>query len=119
MTGIRRVRSGFLVFAALVTLAVPAAAAGDHGSGGGGGGGGAPPPTTTGATFQPLGLLPGTVQSFGEGVSSDGKVVVGFATGANGADHAFRWTAATGLQELTGPSVLAAESYAANSDGSV
>ena len=31
MTGIRRVRGGFLVFAALTALAVPAAAAGDHG----------------------------------------------------------------------------------------
>lgn len=118
MIGTRRVRSGVLVFAALAALAVPAAAAGDHGSGGGGGGG-APPPPTAGATFQPLGLLPGTIQSFGEGVSSDGNVVVGFATSANGVDHAFRWTAATGLQELSGVGVLAAEAYAANSDGSV
>src|SRR5262245_24605301 len=120
MIGIRRVRSWFLVFAALTALAVPATAAGDHGGGGGGGGGGAPPPPpTSAASFQPLGLLPGTIQSFGEGVSSDGSVVVGFATAANGVDHAFRWTAATGLQELSGVGVLAAESYAANSDGSV
>src|SRR5262245_34022433 len=118
MSGIQRIRRWSLVFAALTALAVPTSAAGDHGSSGGGGGG-APPPPTTGATFQPLGLLTGTVQSFGEGVSSDGNVVVGFATGANGVDHAFRWTAATGLQELTGAGVLAAESYAANSDGSV
>jgi Putative Ig domain/Abnormal spindle-like microcephaly-assoc'd, ASPM-SPD-2-Hydin len=56
MTGIRRVRSGFLVFAALTALAVPAAAAGDHGSGGGGG---TPPPPPAGApavTFTPTSL---------------------------------------------------------------
>src|ERR687888_1439845 len=44
MTGIRRVRTTFLVFAALTALTMPGAAAGDHGSGGGGG---APPPPTT------------------------------------------------------------------------
>jgi putative Ig domain-containing protein/HYDIN/CFA65/VesB family protein len=56
MTGIRRVRGGFLVLAALTALAVPAAAAGDHGSGGGGG---APPPPPAGApsvTFTPTSL---------------------------------------------------------------
>jgi len=37
MSGIRHVRTGFLVLAALTALVVPAAAAGDHGSGGGGG----------------------------------------------------------------------------------
>jgi len=40
---IRRVRSGFLVVAALTALAVPGGAAGNHG---GGGGGGTPPPPT-------------------------------------------------------------------------
>src|SRR5262245_45135547 len=44
MTGIRRVRSGFLVLAALTALVVPAAAVGDHGGGGGGGGRAPPPP---------------------------------------------------------------------------
>src|SRR5919204_1110120 len=59
MTGIRRVRTTFLVFAALTALAMPGAAAGDHGSGGGGGGGGGtpPPPTTAPAvTFTPTSL---------------------------------------------------------------
>jgi len=45
MHAIRRVRSKFLVIAALTALAVPGAAAGDHGSGGGG----TPPPPPTGA----------------------------------------------------------------------
>jgi Putative Ig domain/Abnormal spindle-like microcephaly-assoc'd, ASPM-SPD-2-Hydin len=58
MTWVRRVRSGFLVFAALTALAMPAAAAGDHGGGGGGGGGGAPPtPAAAPAvTFTPTSL---------------------------------------------------------------
>jgi alkanesulfonate monooxygenase SsuD/methylene tetrahydromethanopterin reductase-like flavin-dependent oxidoreductase (luciferase family) len=43
MTGIRLVRSEFLLLAALTALVLPAAAAGDHG---GGGGGGAPRPRT-------------------------------------------------------------------------
>src|SRR3954451_23710118 len=58
MHGIRRVRSGFLVFAALTVLEMPAAAAGSHG-GGGGGGGGTPPPPPAGApavTFAPTSL---------------------------------------------------------------
>src|SRR5919198_6504368 len=55
MTGIRRVRTTFLVFAALTALTMPGAAAGDHGSGGGGG---APPPPTTApaVTFTPTSL---------------------------------------------------------------
>jgi len=52
-----RLRSGFLAFAALTALAVPAAAVGDHGSGGGGGGGVPPPPAGAPAvTFTPTSL---------------------------------------------------------------
>src|SRR5436189_2601312 len=57
MIGMGRLRSGFLAFAALTALAVPASAVGDHGSGGGGGGGAPPPPATTPAvTFTPTSL---------------------------------------------------------------
>jgi Putative Ig domain/Abnormal spindle-like microcephaly-assoc'd, ASPM-SPD-2-Hydin len=52
MNGIRRVRSGFLMLAALTALAVPATAAGDHGSGGGGGG------TTTSTTAPAVTFTP-------------------------------------------------------------
>src|SRR5436190_3435417 len=57
MIGMGRLRSGFLAFAALTALAVPAAAVGDHGSGGGGGGGVRPPPAGAPAvTFTPTSL---------------------------------------------------------------
>jgi probable HAF family extracellular repeat protein len=51
------------------------------------------------------------------GVSGDGKVVVGFALDSSGIEHAFRWTAATGMQDLLG--IQGAKAYAANTDGSV
>src|SRR5258707_928442 len=57
MTGIGRVRRGFLAFAALTALALPAFAAPVHGSGGGGGV--SPPPPPAGApavTFTPTSL---------------------------------------------------------------
>jgi putative Ig domain-containing protein/centrosomal CEP192-like protein len=50
-----RVRSGFLVIAALSALAVPGGAAGDHGSGGGGGTP-SPPPGAPAVTFTPTTL---------------------------------------------------------------
>src|SRR5439155_430299 len=57
MIGMGRLRSGFLAFAPLTALAVPAAAVGDHGSGGGGGGGVPPPPAGAPAvTFTPTSL---------------------------------------------------------------
>src|SRR5436189_260428 len=57
MIGMGRLRSGFLAFAALTALAVPASAVGDHGSGGGGGGGAPPPPAAApSVTFTPTSL---------------------------------------------------------------
>jgi hypothetical protein len=57
MNGIRCVRFGFLVVAALTALAVPAVAAGDHGSGGGRGGGGTTTSTAAPAvSFSPTSL---------------------------------------------------------------
>src|SRR5919198_3719595 len=60
MTGIRHVRLGLVVVAALTALAVPAVAAGDHGTGGGGGGGGGgtptPPASAPAVSFAPTSL---------------------------------------------------------------
>ena len=47
-----------------------------------------------------LGQLPGGLESEAFGVSSDGAVVVGTAIDTNGFRRAFRWTEATGMQEL-------------------
>jgi hypothetical protein len=56
MIGIRYVRSGLAVVAALTALAVPTAAAGDHGSGGGGGGGGTTTTAAPAVAFTPTSL---------------------------------------------------------------
>jgi probable HAF family extracellular repeat protein len=47
-----------------------------------------------------LGTLPGGNWSEATGVSADGSVVVGTADNAVGHRHAFRWTAAGGMQDL-------------------
>jgi probable HAF family extracellular repeat protein len=53
------------------------------------------------ASFQGLGFLPGgIVNSRANGVSTDGSVVVGSSTNANGISEAFRWTQATGMVGL-------------------
>src|SRR4051795_12710694 len=57
MSGLWRIRTAFLVMAALGALAVPAIAVGDHGNGGGGGGGAPPPPAAApSVTFTPTSL---------------------------------------------------------------
>jgi probable HAF family extracellular repeat protein len=50
--------------------------------------------------FQGLGFLPGGRASDATGVSANGRVVVGEATGATGSSQAFRWTAASGMVGL-------------------
>src|SRR5688500_16660202 len=55
---------------------------------------------TQAASFQGLGFLPGGVNSFGLDVSGDGIVIVGKGNNATVPDRAFRWTTATGLQDL-------------------
>src|SRR5215510_6136441 len=54
-----------------------------------------------GATFQGIGDLAGGIDfySLGQGVSSDGSVVVGYSHGSNGTE-ATRWTAIGGLVGL-------------------
>jgi hypothetical protein len=69
-------------------------------------------------SFAGLGVLPGAAETYGSGVSADGRVVVG-ATGY-GPMHALEWTAALGLRDL---GALAgepdSEAWAICGDGSV
>jgi probable HAF family extracellular repeat protein len=70
--------------------------------------------------FQGLGFLPGGRASDATGVSANGRVVVGEATGATGSSQAFRWTAASGMVGL-GFLPEASDSFAngVNADGTV
>jgi probable HAF family extracellular repeat protein len=66
-----------------------------------------------------LGTLGGT-WSGANGVSADGAVVVGWAYNAAGYWRAFRWTAATGMQDLgTLPGGDESVAYAVSADGAV
>jgi probable HAF family extracellular repeat protein len=68
------------------------------------------------ATFTPLGDLPGgSFASYANGVSADGKVVVGYSFTDTGYE-AFRWTTETGMVSLGGPNTNAAS---VSADGSV
>jgi probable HAF family extracellular repeat protein len=78
-----------------------------------------PPPSSTTASFQGLGQLPGGAASYGYGVSGDGQVVVGQAYTSTWVPRAFRWTAATGMQDLGDLGGGDAVAYDANADGSV
>jgi len=76
------------------------------------------------ASFQPLGLGPGGVQSRAWDVSADGSVVVGTfwtpdPSGTFISPHAYRWTAGT-FQDLgtLDPIAQEAEAYAVSDDGS-
>jgi probable HAF family extracellular repeat protein len=79
--------------------------------------------TTAGWSQQPslrwLGTLPGYNQSRAYGVSADGAVVVGLASGAAGQGRAFRWTAAGGMQDLGTLGGARSMAYAVSADGSV
>jgi probable HAF family extracellular repeat protein len=67
-----------------------------------------------------LGTLPGGNWSEATGVSADGSVVVGTADNAVGHRHAFRWTAAGGMQDLgTLPGAYRSEAHGVSADGSV
>ena len=59
-------------------------------------------PATSGPQcfFQGLGFLPGGNSSVANGVSANGKVVVGSSNAASGRNQAFRWTAASGMVGL-------------------
>jgi probable HAF family extracellular repeat protein len=71
------------------------------------------------ASFQGLGQLPGGLQSYAFGVSGDGKVVVGWSLQGTNELRAWRWTAATGMQDLGDLGGGSAEAHAANADGSI
>src|SRR5438045_2684616 len=53
--------------------------------------------------MQDLGVLPGGGGSIAWAVSANGSVVAGEADGEHGAQHAFRWTAPTGMVDLGAP----------------
>src|SRR5262245_21824195 len=57
--------------------------------------------------------------SYAQGVSADGKTVVGYSNNSQGYPEAFRWTAATGMQGLgTLPGGLFSRASAVSADGS-
>ncbi len=59
----------------------------------------APPPPSE-WSFTGIGLLPGGTESNAFGISGDGLVVVGQATGKQGMDAVIRWTRDEGLEDL-------------------
>lgn len=77
-----------------------------------------------GMQFTPLGFLPGGTYSYGEGVSGDGQVAVGWgdsSSAVGGFSEAFRWTSGggmAGLGDLAG-GVFDSAAYAASHDGSI
>ena len=66
-----------------------------------------------------LGTLPDGYISEAWGVSADGSVVVGYASNAAGLSRAFRWTQATGMQDLGTLGGVWSEAYGVSADGSV
>jgi probable HAF family extracellular repeat protein len=66
-----------------------------------------------------LGTLPGYNRSEASGVSADGSVVVGLASGAAEQPRAFRWTAAGGMQDLGTLGGSGSAAYGVSADGSV
>lgn len=79
----------------------------------------APSVWTQTASFQGLGFLPPDgFNSFGLDVSGDGVVVVGRSGNAISPERAFRWTTATGLQDLGTLGGDGASARGASADGS-
>lgn len=70
------------------------------------------------ATLTWLGTLGGG-KSEAQGVSHDGSVVVGVSNKANGSYHAFKWTAANGIQDMGTLGGDGSEATGISSDGSV
>jgi probable HAF family extracellular repeat protein len=68
--------------------------------------------------MQDLGTL-GGAESFADGVSADGSVVIGSTRNASGQWRAFRWTAAAGMQDLGTLGGDRSEAYGVSEDGSV
>ena len=74
-----------------------------------------------GVQFRGLGFVPGGNYSYANGVSADGKVVVGDAGTGGVSRDAFRWTAETGMVRM-GPvpgGSASHQAFAASADGSV
>ena len=75
-------------------------------------------PTQAQVTLTDLGNLGGPTVHV-SGMSGDGKVIVGSARLSNGTDHAFRWTAETGMADLGTLGYAESGATAVNGDGSV
>ena len=70
------------------------------------------------SAFIGIGHVPGDPESKGLAISADGSVVVGSSYYSGTAEHAYRWTAATGLRLITTPGFeLNTTAYAASGDG--
>ena len=71
--------------------------------------------TLSAGTLTDLGLLPGGTYAYGNAISGDGTVIVGYADTASG-DRAFRWTSAgmTSLGTLSGHLVSMANGISAD-----
>jgi probable HAF family extracellular repeat protein len=65
-------------------------------------------------------LSGGAISSLGAGISNDGTVITGYSTSNNG-NEAFRWTSATGMNNIDDivGTTHGSAAYAANMDGSV
>lgn len=71
-------------------------------------------------TITNLGTIPGGDNTFPLALSADGTTVVGQGTNSSGVARAFRWTAATGVQDIgAGASTLQSAASGVNADGSV
>jgi probable HAF family extracellular repeat protein len=69
--------------------------------------------------MQELGVLVPNSSSHAHAASADGAVVVGYALNASAQRRAFRWTQATGLQELGTLGGTESWAYGVSADGSV
>jgi probable HAF family extracellular repeat protein len=78
-----------------------------------------------GGTMEAIAPLPGLTSSWAQGISGDGRVVVGYCSDTNGSNRAFRWitngTEAGGgtLHAISAPQLQGLNyAYATNSSGS-
>ena len=71
-------------------------------------------------SFQGIGFLPGGTSSSANGISGDGKIVIGSGNSTNGASEALRWEAgvSVGLGSLYQGASFSSQAYAISGDGS-
>ncbi|MFV0283301.1 MAG: autotransporter domain-containing protein [Castellaniella sp.] len=74
---------------------------------------------TDASQIESLGSLSGGSGADANGISADGRVIVGSSAVASGRNHAFRWTEAGRMQDLGDLGGDYAEAYAVSADGNV